>query len=146
MTRIRLSFPDPAVFTHRVPVRITDLNYGNHLGHDTLVSLLHDARGAYFRAHDYAENDVEGTGIILADLAVVYRAQVRYGQTLNIEIAVQAAGSRGVDFCYRVTDADTGELAAVAKTGLLFFDYDANKVTAMPGGFRNLLDAHKEDS
>ena len=25
-------------------VRIADINYGNHLGHDRLVSLLHQAR------------------------------------------------------------------------------------------------------
>ena len=144
MSRIRLTFPDPAVFEHRIPVRITDLNYGNHLGHDTLVSLLHDARGAYFRAHNYAENNIEGTGIILADLAVTYKAQVRYGQTLRIEIAVEPVGSRGVDFYYRVTDADTGEPAALAKTGLLFFDYDSNTVASMPGGFKKVLETEKE--
>jgi len=146
MTRQRLTFPDPPVFEHRIPVRITDLNYGNHLGHDTLVSLLHDARAAYLRTHDYAENNVEGSGLILADLAVNYRAQVRYGQTLRVEIAVEGAGSRGVDFYYRVTDADTGDTAALARTGLIFFDYDTDTVVSMPPGFRELLEAHKETS
>lgn len=47
MERVRLSFPaDDVVHRHPLTVRITDMNYGRHLGHDTLVSLLHEADGA----------------------------------------------------------------------------------------------------
>ena len=87
MPRIHIPFPESVLFEHRVPVRITDLNYGNHLGHDALVSILHEARARFFRAFGMSEADVDGVGIILVDLAVRYQAQVFYGQTLRIEIA-----------------------------------------------------------
>lgn len=47
MERVRLSFPaGDVVHRHPLTVRITDMHYGRHLGHDALVSLLREADGA----------------------------------------------------------------------------------------------------
>ncbi len=140
MARLRLDYPEPTIFTHEVPVRITDLNYGQHLGHDTLVSILHEARARLFRAHDMEEGDVDGRGVILVDLAVTYRAQVFYGQVLRIEIGAGDITSRGCDLFYRVTDRDDGALVALAKTGIVFFDYDAGHIVGMPDRFRAVIE------
>jgi acyl-CoA thioester hydrolase len=139
MARIQISFPDRALFTHEEPIRIGDINYGNHLGHDALVSILHEARARFFRAFGMEEGNVGGYGVILTDLAVSYRAQARYGQVLHIEIAAGEPGSRGCDLLYRVQDRDTGDLIALARTGILFYDYSAGRVVAMPEEFRRVL-------
>ena len=39
MARIRLSMPEKFIFTTELPVRITDLNYGGHVGNDVFLSL-----------------------------------------------------------------------------------------------------------
>ena len=139
MNRVSIPFPEPAIFSHQIPVRITDLNYGNHLGHDILVSMLHEGRARFFRAHEMEEGNVDGPGVILVDLEVRYRAQVFYGQTLQIEIAIGGLGSRGCDFYYRVTDSAGGGLVAEARTGIIFFDYGANKVASVPPRFREIV-------
>ena len=36
-------------FTTTLDVRISDINYGNHLGHDSLISLLHEARMRFLK-------------------------------------------------------------------------------------------------
>ena len=140
MTRVRIEFPEPALFAHDLTVRITDLNYGNHLAHDTLVSLLHEARARFFRMHDMAEGDVDGAGVILTDLQVSYRDQAFFGQDLRVEIAVGDRSSRGCELRYRVTRRDDGGVVALASTGLLFFDYAAGKVVALPERFARILD------
>jgi len=43
MPRIHLNFPGRVIFTTNVDVRVTDLNYGKHLGHMELIGLLHQA-------------------------------------------------------------------------------------------------------
>ncbi len=144
MASVSIPFPDPAIFAHEIPVRITDLNYGNHLAHDILVSMLHEARARFFRAHEMEEGNVDGPGVILVDLAVRYRAQVFYGQTLRIEIAVGNLGSRGCDFFYRVSDHETGAAVAEAKTGIVFFDYATNKVAGVPPRFREIVGGGSE--
>ena len=139
MARIQIDFPDKIVFSCDAPIRITDLNYGNHLGHDTLVSILHDARARFFAANEMHEGDIDGMGIILVDLAVSYRAQTFFGQTLRIEVAVGDTSSRGCDLVYRVTETKEGALVALAKTGILFFDYESNRVVKMPERFAAVI-------
>jgi acyl-CoA thioesterase FadM len=136
-----IEFPERALFAHEIPVRITDLNYGRHLGHDTLVSLLHEARARFFQHAGMAEDDVDGLGIILTELWVSYRAQVFFGQTLKVEIARGDLGTRGCELLYRVSDRENGTPVALARTGLLFFDYGRGRVAAMPERFRCLIAA-----
>lgn len=137
MTKETLRFPEPARFTTEIPVRITDLNYGNHLGHDTLVSILHESRAQLFRHHGMTEGDIDGLGILLVDLAVRYQGQVFYGETLTVEIAPGEIGSRGCDLFYRVTSGE--KKVGLARTGIVFFDYAAERVAKTPDRFRRAL-------
>jgi len=139
MERLRIDFPERVLHTEDVPVRITDLNYGNHLGHDKLVSMLHEARVAFLRSHGMGELDIDGLGIILVDLAVSYRREAFYGQVLSIDVAAGEVGSRGAELLYRVRDRASGEVVALARTGLLFYDYSAKRVGATPERFRAAL-------
>jgi hypothetical protein len=44
MPRLKLELPAGFPFRTTLTVRVTDLNYGNHLGNDALLGLLHEAR------------------------------------------------------------------------------------------------------
>lgn len=44
MARVHVQIPAHTHFEATVPVRVTDLNYGNHLGNDALLSIMHEAR------------------------------------------------------------------------------------------------------
>jgi len=70
---------------------------------------------------------------------VTYRAQVFYGQTLRIEMAAGDVGARGCDLIYRVTDAKSGDLVGLAKTGIVFYDYHRKMVVAIPALFGRVL-------
>lgn len=140
MARIQIDYPDAqTIFTHQVILRITDLNYGNHLAHDTLISLIHDARAQMFIAHGHREIDIEGVGIVVADLAICYRAEVFYPDTLTIEVAADELSRKGGDLIYRVTKASDGALVALAKTGIVFFDYQARKAVNVPEAFKAIV-------
>lgn len=82
MNRIRIRYPEKTVFTHDISVRITDLNFANHLAHDSIISLLHEVRAQFFADNNMPELDIEGFGIIMADIGVCYRAEAHFGQIL----------------------------------------------------------------
>jgi len=64
MARIKLELPETFSFRTEITVRITDLNYGGHLGNaDTLV-LIHEARVRFLKSYGYSEIDIEGYGTI----------------------------------------------------------------------------------
>ncbi len=44
MPRVELELPERFQFVTEIPLRITDINYGGHLGNDALLSLLHEAQ------------------------------------------------------------------------------------------------------
>ena len=121
MARIKINFPDTHLFSTEIKVRITDLNYGNHLGNDSLLSLLHEARVRFFREYGYTELNVEGVGIIMADVAIQYVSEAFYGERLKIDIAAGDFSRVAFDMFYRVTSGE--RVVAVAKTGIVFYDY-----------------------
>ncbi len=136
MARIKIDLPGSFVFSTTIPVRITDINYGGHLGNDALLSIVHEARLQFLTESGYSEIDIEGRSIIMADAAIVYKSEVFYGDTLRVEIAVIDFGRVNCDIVYRVSNDQTGKEIARVKTGIVFFDYDARKPVAIPEGFR----------
>jgi acyl-CoA thioester hydrolase len=134
--RTKLDLPAQFPFSTELPVRITDINYGGHLGNDALLSLLQEARLRFLRQYGYSEKDVDGRGIIMLDAVVIYKSEAFYGDTLRIEVAVADIGTHGCDLLYRVSQKESGKEVARAKTAIAFFDYDRRKVVEVPAGFR----------
>lgn len=136
MARVEIPLPERFPFSTELPIRVTDLNYGGHLGNDAVLSLVHEARVRFLASHGWKELDVAGAGIIMSDAAVVYRAEGFYGMVLRIEVAVDDLRTRSCDLVYRLTDVATGKEIARAKTGILFYDYAAKRVVSTPEPFR----------
>jgi acyl-CoA thioester hydrolase len=140
MARVKLDLPENPVYAATVPVRITDLNYGGHVGNDTLLSILHEARVQFLAHFGFTEHNIGGKGIIMSDAVLVYKAEVFYGTTLTIEIGVVDLYAHGTDITYRVMDGE--EEVARAKTGIVFFDYQKKKIAQTPEEFRTLFAPH----
>ncbi len=133
MSRIEIDFPSPAIFSTSIQIRITDLNYGAHLGNDTLLSLLHEARMRLLISLGYSEKNIEGIGIIMADVAIMYKSESFYGDNLLIEIAAEDFTRVAFDIFYKVTCNQ--KLVAIAKTGIVCFNYSDKKVVSVPEVF-----------
>jgi acyl-CoA thioester hydrolase len=140
MARIKLDLPPRFIFETALTVRVTDLNYGNHLGNDALLGMIHEARVRFLRSLGYSELDVEGVGLIMCDCAIVYKAQGFLGDELSIEIGAMDFTRTSCDLLYLLKKADGSELAR-AKTGIAFFDYREQAVKPVPEGFRKRLQA-----
>ena len=131
MARIKVALPENFTFATVIPVRITDINYGGHLGNDALLSILHEARVQFFRHLGYAELDMAGKSLIMADAAIEYKGEGFRGDNLTIELAAHDFTKYGFDVVYRVTNQEQ-KLISLAKTGMLYFDYDTRKVISLP--------------
>jgi acyl-CoA thioesterase FadM len=132
MARIKIDLPEKFLFETEIPVRITDINYGNHLGNDAVLSIAHEARLRFLKKYGFTEKDIGGIGIIMVDAAVQYKTESHYGDTLLIEVAVTNITRVGCDIVYRFTNKNSGDEIAFAKTGIVFYDYDNKKVVTIP--------------
>lgn len=134
MARIKVVCPDRFPFKTVIPVRITDLNYGGHVGNDTILTLVHEARVQYLQSMGYRELDLEGVGLIMADAAIEFRAELFYGDQVIAEVAATDFSRVGFDLVYRFTKNKEGhdQLVALAKTGMVCFNYADKKIAPLP--------------
>lgn len=128
------------VFSTNLQVRIYDINYGNHLGHDSLISLIHEARVRFFKLHGFTELSVEGdVGIVLTKLTVNYKAESFYADNIQIDILVGEVSKVGLDFYYVAKLKETGKEIANGVTTAVFFDYKQAKLARMPQVFLDTI-------
>jgi len=139
MARIKLDMPDNYLFSTELCVRISDINYGGHMGNDAVLSMVHEARLRFLKHYHYAEFDVEGAGIIMTDSAIVYKAESFHGDRVQVDVTVADFNKYDCDLYYLLSNKDTAVEIAHAKTGIVFFDYNERKVVAVPEGFRNKM-------
>lgn len=146
MARVKLDIPDQFTFTTKLAVRVSDLNYGNHLGNDRMISLLHEARLQFLLAHGYSEFNVAGLGLIVTDLAVTFRSESFLGDELIFHIGLADFNKYGCDFIYRVENAAHDKLVAEAKIGIVFYDYDERRISRIPKVFNKAFNPDAEKS
>jgi len=135
MARVKLELPTELPFQTVMDVSIGLVNYASHMGNDSALTVLHEARMRYLRALGFQELDIEGYGLIQADAVIVYKSQAVWGDRLIVEMALTDLSAYGYDFFYRVRHAGEARDVLHAKTGMVFFDYAANKPVRIPPVF-----------
>ncbi|MGP9824648.1 thioesterase family protein [Ectopseudomonas khazarica] len=136
MARLTLDFPeDQYCYSTHLTVRVTDINGANHLGNDSMISMISEARARFLFEFGIRESDGNGVGIIVTDLATTYRAEAHARDQLLFEVGVMDFNTYGGDITFRITRPADGTLVAMAKSGFVFFDYRQSKVVQMPQEF-----------
>jgi 4-hydroxybenzoyl-CoA thioesterase len=136
MARIHIDLPEKFIYSVDIPIRIDDINRGRHLGHDRVLTIAEEARNRFLRSLGYNDENIDGVAFIVVDAGIIYKKQGFYGQVLRVELAVSDFSNRGCDLLFRISNAETGEEMIRVKTGMLFFDYQAQKVAVVPESFR----------
>ena len=135
MERIKINLPEIFSFSTNIPVRITDLNYGGHVGNDAFLSLIHEARMQFLHQFGYSEMNVAGVGLIMSDVGIEYKRELAYGDVVKISVAATGFDRLGFDLFYLIEligEGDKNIIAGKAKTGMLCFDYTNKKKASIP--------------
>ncbi|PIY11308.1 MAG: thioesterase [Flexibacter sp. CG_4_10_14_3_um_filter_32_15] len=133
MNRVKVDLPDQFLFKTEIPVRITDLNYGGHVGNDAMLSLVHEARVQFFMSEGFkSELDIMGFGVIMADVAMQFKGEGFYGNIFEVYVTVGSLSSSGFDLYYKFIDQDSRREILKVKTGMVLFDYKNRKIAALP--------------
>lgn len=136
MARLTLQFPDDQFcFSTQLTVRITDINAGNHLANDSMISMISEARARFLYAFGIEETRNDGRGIIVTDLATTYKAEAHARDLLLFEVGVMDFNRYGGDITFRITRPADDRLIAMAKSGFVFYDYRDTRVVPMPEEF-----------
>ena len=133
MARVRFEVQGREVFRTRLRVRVDDVNYGGHLGNDSVLTLCHEARIRFLTDIGQSEMNLFGKAIIMTDAMILYRAEGNLGDDIEITLYLDDIGSRGFDLYY-LLECGQREIARV-KTGIAFFDYRQRRIVTCPERF-----------
>jgi acyl-CoA thioester hydrolase len=141
MERIKINLPDTFTFSTNIQIRITDVNYGGHVGNDSFLSLVHEARLQFLARKGFSEMDVMGVGLIMADAGIEFKKEMAYGDTVKISVAATGFDRIGFDLFYLLEVEKDGvtTIAGKAKTGMMCFDYTNKKKAAIPAAAIEIL-------
>ena len=134
MPRLKLNLPENFRFSTDIPIRITDINYGGHLGNDAVLSIIHEARMRFLASFGYEELTIEGVSLIMSDAAIEFKNEAFYGDVLTVYVTIDEVSKVAFSIFYKLVkkDADNEVLIALAKTGMVGFNYQTRKVMALP--------------
>ena len=132
MPRVKLTPMENYPFSVEIAVRTTDLNYGGHLGNDSLLALIHEARVAFLKKHGLSEKNFGGISLIIADTAIVYQGEAFEGDILKFEVAAGEPTRSGFRMFFRVTRIKDKVPIALVENGLVCFDYDKKTIQQLP--------------
>src|SRR5579871_1494456 len=134
MARIKIDLPEQFSFLTEIPIRITDLNYGGHVGNDIVLSLIHEARVQFLKHAGYTELDFSGVGLIMSDVAIEFKNEIFYGDIIKASITAKEFSRVGFDIFYKLEKESSNKmiLLAIAKTGMVCYNYQTKKIAAVP--------------
>jgi len=141
MARIKIELPEKFAFSASIPVRITDINYGGHVGNDNILSFIHEARIQFLRNYGYEELNLAGRGLIMSDVAISFHNELFYGDTLEVFVTASDFTRVGFDVLYKMMKKSTAGsvLVASAKTAMVCYDYELKKVSSVPEAVKQKL-------
>ena len=126
--------PEKFSFETIIPIRITDLNYGAHVGNDTVLSILHEARVQFLENFGYEEFNFGGLSLIMSDVAIQFKSEIFYGERLIASVVAQEFSRSTFEVYYKLEkEIDNGKTTVVlAKTGMVCYNYSTKKIAAIP--------------
>lgn len=136
MGKIKIDLPEQFVYKTKIPVRVSDLNYGAHLGNDSVLRFIHEARVRFLHSEGLSEFDTYGAGLIQSDAVLLYKSEAFYGDLIEVALGFGEFTHISCDFVYQLYLVKSGKEVARAKTRIVFYDYNQKKKLPVPDEFR----------
>lgn len=128
------------IFKTTVPVLVNHLNYGNHLGHDSVLSIMQEARMHWLKQYGLEEKSLfENIGYLITDVIVNYKSEAFHGDMLEIGLYVNNIKNKTFDINYIVKNNNTNNIVAISQTSQICFDFQTKNIVAVPANFCEII-------
>ncbi|WP_320046524.1 thioesterase family protein [uncultured Ilyobacter sp.] len=131
------------MFISKYQVRISDINYGGHMGNERALVAFQQARIEWLETLGLSELSIgEERGLIQRRANVEYLREISLGDILNVKIyPVEIRGSYFV-LAHEVSNQD-GVTVLTGNVTLGSFDYNNKRLAKIPGALKEILEKEK---
>lgn len=121
------------------PVRVTDLNYGAHVGITQMHGMAHSARFSLLASHGLTELDVGGVGLMAVESNIKLSAESFPGAILRFFVDIEIVSKTKFKCIVRVFNNETNQHVATIEDLMICFDYERKRPAAIPETFKALF-------
>ena len=127
-----------SLFLYETKVRVGDLNYANHLGHDNLIKIIHDVRLSFLEKYNLGEINIEmNIGLIIANLNINYLGQSYLNDLLKVNVFPGEIFNSSFEILYKIENQK--ELISICSTTMVCCDINKKRPVRIPEKFLKLL-------
>lgn len=127
-----IDLPDQWQYTTKIEVRVTDLNYGNHLANQQFLAYAQIARLRFFEQFGFDEKNFGGVSLIQADAAIIFKGEGHLNDAVEISVSAVQSGGSSFNIYYRFWNATKEQLMAEIRTAIVCYDYDTRRPVRIP--------------
>ena len=139
MNRVKFSLPDKLLYSMELSLQVVHMNYGNHLGNDSVLTLAHEARVCWLRDQGHSELDIYGVGLIQSDAMIMYRSEGHLGDKVKLELFLGDVSTKTMDIYCKIVNLQNNIEIARIKAGIVFYNYETKSVCKVPENFSKYL-------
>jgi acyl-CoA thioester hydrolase len=139
VARTKINEPESYIYSAGYTIRISDLNYGNHLSNDKVLAIAQEVRMMWLTGMQKSELDFFGVSLIQGDAAIIYLSEGFYADEIDIELGVMDVSSSSFDLVYKMYNVSTNKDLALVKTRMVCYDYNQRKVQPLPEDFKRKI-------
>ncbi len=141
LTDQELKFDDEVfVFETVMRVRNTEIDVGQHLTLESLITLLAEARARFLYSRGIKEINSDYQGLIISNLQLNVISRVRAREELLFEVGVEQISDKSGDMAIKVTRMYDGSLVAKARKSFIQYDYRSNKAISFHDDIKEALE------
>ena len=133
--------PTP-LLTHRLEVRFRDCDAFGHVNNAVYFTYFEQARASLWKTLGLAgfrDTDTSGVSVILARAECDFRAPARFGDVLDVRLALEAIGRTSFTYGYEIVSVPDGRTIAAGRSVQVLFDYARRTPVEIPADLRAKL-------
>lgn len=140
MPRIRLAELDNYRFRYEQRIHLSNINIAGHAGSVEITDLIQEGRYRMLKSMGMSDLNLgDGTGGIMADIAVNFKGEIFLDDTVAIDMDISEIDDKGYRVFYRLMK--NGKTVALAETGFVTFSFKEKKTVNVPAAFIEKLNS-----
>ena len=117
-------------------VRVSDINYGGHMGNDKALTVFHDARINFLQSFGFSEMNIgDNIGIILIEANIKYKAEVFLHDVLEVSVKLDKVEGIKWNLAYTAKRSSDSKVVFEGNTLMASFNYERKKISPIPRAF-----------
>ena len=120
-------------FSMPLTVRVSEINYRNHVSYHNYLLYFQEARIGYFNQLGCTEKDIYGVGMVVSEVTCQYKRQLFLGDVIRVSCGMTKVEPKMFQLGYQIEKA--GAVCALGSTTNLCYDYALERVVPLPDAF-----------